>query len=475
MGGEAMHVILYVVDALRPDHLSCYGYPRETSACIDRVARDGVVFENCFTPATWTRPVAASILTGLFPSVHKVQTRMDRFSSSVSRLPELLQEAGFRTAAFSAIGQVSSETGFDRGFADFGDLFREPSICEVRGRSSSPSHGLDREVTVPLADDVNRFLLPWLERWQKDSTFVLAWAVDTHDPYSPPEEFDVDGRKYAGDQPLRLYEATEADRDLLVDRYDGEVRYVDHCIGQLVTMLKAQGLYNDTLLIITSDHGDAFYEHGFYSHGTLPFDELVRVPLILKLPGSRWAGRRIGELTQSIDIFPTVLGLAGVGYEPSLVQGQDLLALLEGQREEIHEHVYSETQSLPFLNRYTSVRSMSWKYIGTQTPKSSLAHRVSLVRYTIRRQLWRKLLANPAHLLRRHGRAEAEMLFCLEDDPGETDNLLRVKPEVAERFREALRTWQSHNEQLANELGSQTYTFQESQVMKRHLEHLGYL
>jgi arylsulfatase A-like enzyme len=473
-----MHVILYVIDALRPDHLSCYGYTHETSPCIDRLARDGVVFENCFTPATWTRPVAASILTGLYPSVHRVQTRMDGFSSGVSRLPELFQEAGFRTAAFSAIGQVSSETGFDRGFADFFDLFREPDVCERRGNVIALGHGLDEEVTVPLAEDVNLFLLPWLECWQAENTFVLAWAVDTHDPYIPPEGFSLDSQHREGParRPTpRLYEATEEDRDLLVERYDGEVRYVDHCIGQLVGMLEAQDLYDDSLLIITSDHGDAFYEHGFYSHGTVPFDELIRVPLIVKFPGSQWAGTRIPGLTQSVDIFPTVLGLGGVEFDPSLVQGQDLLALLEGRREAIHDHVYSETQSLPFLKRYLSVRSQNWKYILTETPESSLAHRVSLVRYTLRRQLWRKLLANPAHLLRRHGRVETEMLFCLDNDPAEQLNLVDLRAEMAEHFQEELRSWQSGSEQLAQLLGSQTYTFRESQVMKRHLEHLGYL
>ena len=470
-------MIIYVLDALRADHLSCYGYERETSPHIDALAREGVVFENCFTPATWTRPVAASILTGVYPGVHKVQTRLDKFSPSVTRLPELLQASGFRTAAFSAIGQVSSETGFDRGFDGFLDLYKEPSIRDTRGKSSALSYGEKQEVAMALTEDINRFLFPWLKRNKANNAFALAWSIDTHDPYIPPEGFDifVDG-KSRGENNIRLHQATQKDVKKLVDLYDSVIYYVDYGIAQLIDRLKALELYDDSMIIITSDHGEAFYEHGFFSHGTIPYDELIRVPLIIKFPDSIGAGQRIDSLTQLIDIFPTILRVAGIEYDSSLVQGRDLLSLVEEREDSLHFYVYSETQSLPFLKKHFSVRNHHWKYICTQFPKWTVAHLISFARYALRHRLWSKFLANPSHLSQRYGHDQSsEKLFCLDADESETNNLATSKPQFAMCLRERIKTWQADNEHLADRLSSQPYSFRESQAMRRHLEELGYL
>ena len=188
-----MHVILYVLDALRADHLGCYGYERDTSPAIDKLSRVGVLFDNCFTSSTWTRPVAASILTGTYPGAHKCCRRDDMLTSNITRLPQILKKGGFKTVAFSTMGNVASDIGFDVGFDQYYDLFRDPDIM-VKRRGLDPTqealmHGKDERIALPRAEDINRFLLKWLKENRESNSFCFVWSIETHVPYSAPFEF----------------------------------------------------------------------------------------------------------------------------------------------------------------------------------------------------------------------------------------------------------------------------------------------
>ena len=156
-----MHIIIYVLDALRADHLSCYGYHRNTTPNIDALVERGVLFENCFTATTWTRPVAASILAGVYPEVHKTRTRYDTFSTRLNTIAEVLTKGGYKCAGFSTMGNIASEIGFSRGFEQYFDLFRDPDILAKRKGLDPVDEGLlhttDQKMALPIAEDINGF------------------------------------------------------------------------------------------------------------------------------------------------------------------------------------------------------------------------------------------------------------------------------------------------------------------------------
>lgn len=480
-----MHVLLYVFDALRADHLGCYGYNRATSPQLDQVARDGVVFENCFTATTWTRPVAASILSGAYPSVHLTRSRYDQFSANLTRLPEVLQAAGFQTAAFSTMGNIASEIGFNRGFGHYADLFRDPPILAKRRRLDAAHEGMlhapDSDIALPRAEDINTHLLPWLTEQRTANTFSFVWSIETHAPYIPPAEF----RRFSGPVQTHPNEgerediraADAADRQRLINLYDDGIYYNDHCFGEIVSELKSLGIYDDTLLILVGDHGDAFYEHGFYGHGRAPYDELIHVPLILKLPNSQHAGQRCPDLVELIDIFPTVTAAAGVTQSADLrfVQGRNLLPSLAGVGGVQRPYVFSDTQSLEIHNHYLSVRSQQWKYIQRHTPKRDVRTFGTIVNYIFKRHLLWDMVRAPVYYLRSYFQGANEYLFDLQADPAEQRNLAVSRPEVVHQLRQVLSHWQQQNTELAQQVSNLPYNYAESEALRQHLEALGYV
>ena len=482
-----MHIILYVLDSLRTDHLSCYGYGREVSPNIDRLAADGVVFRSCFTPSTWTRPVAASILSSAYPSVHGTQTRTNRFSSVITRLPEVLRNAGFDTAAFSTMANISGAGGFEQGFEEFVELFRDESLMSRRRTSTTVEEGLayidkDSRIVLPLSEDINEHLFRWLRRNKAGKKFAFVWSIDTHAPYDPPPGFDkfVDKNYQGGVDGSRdsIRRATKQDVPRLIDLYDSEIYYNDHHIGQLIDELERLDFFDDSLIIITGDHGEAFYEHGLLSHGNVPYEELVHVPLIVKFPGSLFAGSEITALVELIDLFPTILDLTGMSEHKNQigsVQGKSLLPLLREEQAELRQCVYSETRSLDFQNVYLSVRDQRWKYIQSRPPQRSLRTVTGLVSYMIKQRMFLRILRHPLWFLKRHIPRQLEMLFDLDNDPSEQRNLLDIEMEQSNRLRQELNDWQNHNQAIARNIELQPYDFTEDKAIRRHLEELGYL
>ena len=200
-----MHIILYILDALRADHLSCYGYQRETSPHVDALAREGVLFENCCTSTTWARPVAASILAGVYLDVHLTRSRSERFATSLTRLPQLLRRADFRAVAFSTMPNIASEIAFSEGFDQYRGPFRDPGVLAKRRAHKVVNKDLlkllpDRVVARPYAEDMNDHLVPWLSENRDDNTFSLIWSTETHGPYGAPDGF----RRYSTASPDRL-------------------------------------------------------------------------------------------------------------------------------------------------------------------------------------------------------------------------------------------------------------------------------
>lgn len=313
------NILIYLIDCLRADHLGTYGYPRPVSPSIDRLAEDAVVFDNEVASASWTRPAVASLLTGLPPKVHGSQAVEDALSGNLPVLQELLQAAGYQTAAVVTNGVVSAKFGFDRGFDDF-------RFLPEQHKENPEIHQLSDRVNVELFDLLS-------SRDASKPFFVYVHSTDPHAPYLPRSPFKE--RFAAGvDSGLGLHPAVEdltqgrkastsEIRRALVDLYDAEIAFNDEQFGRLVEWLKAHDLYDDTVIVVTADHGEEFDDHGRWQHGFTLYQEMLRVPLVIKLPGSTGGGGRRTETVSQIDIAPTLLESVGIDV-PSSMLGRSL-------------------------------------------------------------------------------------------------------------------------------------------------------
>ncbi len=290
---DAPLVVVYLVDTLRADHLSLYGYERNTSPELERFARDGVVFDQAIAPSSWTKPSVASVFTSLLPAQHRCVQFYTPLDHSLVTFAEMLQGHGYGTGAVVTNELVlAREASFDQGFGYF-------------ARPDEPQSA--REVV-----DAG---LEYLTSRRGLATLLYLHTMDPHWPYTPPSPFDrryppapVPGRGAAG--PYDYKEPRDLDR--IVAQYDGEVAYGDEQFGRFVRELQERGLYDRALIVFLSDHGEEFLEHGDWMHGHTLFEELIRVPLVVKFPGNRHAGRSVARQVLLVDILPTILRSQGL-------------------------------------------------------------------------------------------------------------------------------------------------------------------
>jgi arylsulfatase A-like enzyme len=312
--------ILYIVDTLRADHTTPYGYSRDTTPELARFARDAVVFDAAIAQASWTRPSVGSIMTSLLPGRHLAVQLRDPLDPGLVTLAEMLQAKGISTAATIANSVIySAGTHFEQGFDDYRGMH------DASGRASKE---------VPAAPVVDEALAQLRDR-EGLPTFLYVHTMDPHVPYTPPAPFD---RKYEP-HPAPGHPAIDPrtdfkeplDRERLVAQYDGEVAYGDQEFGRFVRELKARGLYDRALIVVMADHGEEFQDHGKWLHGRSLFDELIRIPLIVKFPAARGAGRRVAEQVQTLDVLPTVLREMGLPVPPTpVILGHPLQDVVRG-------------------------------------------------------------------------------------------------------------------------------------------------
>jgi len=284
------NILLYVVDTLRADALGCYGSATAMTPAVDAFARESLLFEHATAPSPWTRSSMASMFTGAVPSRHRTEDRIDSFQTRLPALPELLQLAGYSTAFITANPNVGSFFGFGRGFDEMIELYAR----NVAGPVSS------KEV-VTKSDVVNEKAIEWLSGATRPF-FLTLLTIDPHHPYSPPPELLAAAR--AKDPP-------KSKEDHFRAMYRAEVAFNDRSFGKLLAVLEAQQILDDTIVIFTSDHGEEFWEHRSFQHGRTLYEEVLRVPLMIRYPGSGLfePGRRIRRPVQTIDIVPTLLEL----------------------------------------------------------------------------------------------------------------------------------------------------------------------
>lgn len=318
----APNVLVIVVDTLRADHLPAYGYEGGRTPNLDRFAEDAVRYEQAFANASWTRPSFASILTGRYASSHGVMGKPDSLPDDAVTLPEALREGGYETAGFVTNFNVGPYFNFQQGFDEYAFLepefvlgaddsaaklllvqFLRQRIEQLRAAGGAVEPG----TAYQDAETVNRHLVSWLERGRRQRPFFLfVGYMDPHDPYFP---HPYDGTGYARAAHQRP-DPSEAPR--LRELYDGEITYWDEHFGRLMDELRRRGLYDDMMIVVTSDHGEEFAEHGGFWHGTTLYDEQLHVPLFVKYPRGERGGTSEARWVQSVDIMPSVLAAAGL-------------------------------------------------------------------------------------------------------------------------------------------------------------------
>ena len=335
---SSLNLVVITLDTTRADRLGCYGFAGVETPAIDALAREGLVFEHATATVPLTFPSHSSIFTGLVPPHHGVRDNGGFFlDESKVTLAERLKAAGFATGAFVAAWVLESKWGLAQGFDHYSDAF-DLSRYKVVSLGTVQKPG----------DEVMDDALAWLETVKDRRFFSWVHLYDPHTPYDPPEPFDS---RYPG-QP-----------------YLGEIAYTDKVVGRLTGWLRAQGLMERTIVVLTADHGESLGEHGEATHAYFVYDSTTRVPLVIRTP---WGlvGRRTPQ-TSGVDVMPTVLDLVGLAPEPG-VDGRSLAREILDPAAASDSVAYSET----YFPRYhfgwqqlRALRSLQYKYIDAPEPE----------------------------------------------------------------------------------------------------------
>jgi len=424
---DAPDVVIILVDALRADHVGAYGHERDTTPAIDSLASDGVLFRQAISQSTFTKSSIASLFTGRYPYQHGVywgsRTADPEFPGAVTSdvlptrertLAEMLRRRGLFTAAWVHNSHLRKFMGFGQGFA----LYRDQAGDAAR---------------------ITRLATDWFDGpGRRYRTFAYIHYIDVHDPYRPEPPYDTlfgpYDDPYAGVDLAAWGEHLEAIREgretvsperlaAMKLAYDGQIRSVDDQIGRLLETLRRTGRYDDSLIVVTADHGDGFMEHGFIAHSTTPYDELVRVPLIVKLPRSfddrRDAGSVVTEQVRLVDLVPTILGVVHAPV-PDDLAGCSLLPLIQSESEPSDESGAGAGEGKPGVASAAdtgSPASADDRPDRCRTSVTEIAAEGAEPTVAVRTAEWKVIL---------HGDGQLE-LYDLAADPGEHHDLSGVE------------------------------------------------
>lgn len=379
------NVLIIAVDALRPDRLGCYGAQDALSPAIDSLAAQGVMFLNATTQAPATGPSFSTLMTSRYPLVHGVTLSGMGLEPGQLTLAEVLQQAGYQTAAFPGSVILHRESGLDQGFQTYEAL---------------PEEGM------PYRDaaEVNSFLLPWLEAHTHRPFFAFVHYMETHDPYryhDPQAPYTIE-RNYIDNIYREQIQLDEAEIRRIRAAYDSEVTYIDQHIENVLRKLEEFDVRRRTIIILTADHGELLYEHerGF-GHYRYLYQETALVPLIIAFPALLPQNTNVDAIAELRDLAPTILDLLGISAPPEF-EGRSLVGLMNGEEPE---------------NFYLA--------------------------YTMR-EPWTFLTDGPAHALRVghwkliHFEDGTDLLFDLSADPQEQMNLAEKRPDITNPLRDRL-------------------------------------
>ena len=461
-------VLLITVDTLRPDRLSSYGYRRQQTPGIDRLAREGALFLQARADTPWTTPSMASVLTGTYATAHGLKsTSVNRLREESVTLAELLSQHGYNTAAIVGSFPVDSIYRLDQGFAHYDDAFTKPIWI-------FPDHQMEHvesEFSENLADRAMFTLWKAANDSRRDDSEVtdaaIAWLAA-----GPARPFFL-WVHYFGPHGKPDWRVPPAEREKLrLASYDGELAETDRQVGRLLDELDARGLAKDMLVVLHADHGDSLGEQGYVGHGMLLNEATLRIPLILRWPGRIEAGLPVARQAQNVDILPTVLAAAGIEPPPGL-DGMSLLPLAEGASTKGDD---GAAPRVAYMETYYSAHRGFAKPVtlpdGTQT-------KLGLIRRGVQEGRW-KFVRTEAHALfdvpaeeapaipEEMARAEFnEALFDLAT--GDAYDVIAQHPDIAQHLRARL------DAELAREKSAEPAPAAPlDPEMRKRLEALGY-
>jgi len=361
------NILLISIDTCRADHLSCYGYHRPTTPNLERLAEDGVIYKQHYSTGVWTPPGHASMLTGLYVSEHGVYDE-NRLADEIPTIATILKQHGYQTAGFVNNSQVGELVGFNKGHDLFVEVWKGVPYKNQIERIIKGGYRRLREYLGYEdmgAKRTNRLFSAWINTIDKDKPFYcFLHYIEPHNPLNPPKPFKkrfLRGYKNINKKnvskvahnPLICYvediNLNEDEVSFIKDLYDGELAYTDHIIGEVISILKDKNLYDNTMIIITSDHGEHFGEHGCWSHVASLYKEVLHIPLIIKYPSDiDMKGEKDGY-TQLVDLLPTVLDLTNISADGIKLSG---LSLLANNGNNFHEYIFAEWEGrVPYFIR----------------------------------------------------------------------------------------------------------------------------
>jgi arylsulfatase A-like enzyme len=338
---KTKNVLLISLDTLRADHVGCYGYPRNTSPNIDRLAEDSAVFSNTYASSPWTLPSHVSLMTALNCINHQVYNKEQRMDASILTLADVLREKGYFNGAITGGGFVKGSFGFNKGFDSYrvGGNLNKPNSAHMIGAAS----------------------LSWIRRHKDRNFFLFVHTYQIHSPYASPspynEHFLADDAEYRSfsQSKFRFYQeerylpVTDKLRQNIIDLYDACILYTDEAlIKVLIEELRALGIYDNTMIVLLSDHGEEFYEHKAWAHSHSVYNETIKVPLIIKFLEQEHAGTNISKYARLIDVMPTILDALEIDYPDQYADGETLVDLLNNRGGRDRERTFlSELETDP--------------------------------------------------------------------------------------------------------------------------------
>ena len=438
------NILWIVMDTVRADHLSCYGYDRNTTPNIDKIASEGILYENAIANGPWTLPSHASMFTGMIPSKHGADAEHYWLENKFETIAEVLSSNGYETFEYSNNMWVGPRTNMQQGFdtilVNNGGI-RLPTMSSPRFELpdylmiSRAKQYIENEIL--LMDDgaqkTNGVVTKWIaDAHQADMPFfVFINYMEAHSPFHPPEEYAAPylGEGVSFTEAMKVprpvwqyiagsYNMREHDFEVLRALYDGEISYLDFRIGQLLDYVRDLGILDSTIVIITSDHGENIGDHQLLDHQLCVYDTLIHVPLIIRYPGLAEAGLRVDEQVQLTDIFPTILDIVGINLSSEAqLQGHSLVKDVE--------HPESEFAISENRVTYEALHLIHDAKINAEVSK--YARRLKTIRTEEFKYIWSS-----------DGMDE---LYNIREDPEELNNLIEVEAEKAAELKARLKEY----------------------------------
>lgn len=425
------NVVFIIINAARADHLGTYGYKRDTAPNIDRLAKKAVIFEQAIAQAHWTLPSLASILTSRYPHTLGIYERGQKIPEEELTLAEILKRYGYKTAAFVGGLDTDAAFGFAQGFDYYFDETKDSPIGSFKD-------------IIPNA-------IEWLKDNKNNKFFLLIHGYDVHPPFNQPapykDMYDPDYKGIIDELPLdysllknirkdsvfingKTVKLSKEDINHIIANYDAGISYADKLIGEFLNTIDNLDLSSNTIIIITSEHGEELLDHGSFDRfgKSNLYDEVIRVPLIIKNPNIDFKGERITNQVQLIDIMPTILDFLGIPIDRES-QGLSLAPLIQkrGVKDDFNQYVYSEA---------------------------------GLQKWAIRTSQWKLIYDNGSY-----------QLYNLKEDNLEVNNLAVKRPEVVYEFAQRLSQWR---QETGTEIGLYETRIELSEEMREKFKKAGY-